>query len=97
MDPQVVKTIVIGVSLFGIFGVVPIVMALMVHQQKMAEIFAKTNGNRDDLAKRVEVLEERLAALEPRVTTMILERDDLRNRSAIGTAEQADLLRQRSP
>jgi hypothetical protein len=66
MDPQVIKTLVAGLVLFGIFGVVPIVMALLSHQQKMAQLFAKSNLENLEMIARLEAMERKLSALEPR-------------------------------
>lgn len=94
MDPQLLKTIVVCASVLGIFGV-PLVMAFLVHQQKMTELLARGSGN-EELARRLESIEQRLAALEPRVATLILEQDDKQSRKVIGSSDETDLLRQRS-
>ncbi len=65
MDPQIVKMIVIGVVLFSIFGVAPVIMALLSHQQKMAQLFAKTNLDTSEVLARLELLERKLGATPP--------------------------------
>jgi hypothetical protein len=87
MDPQVIKAIVVSGAIFGIFGVVPIVMALLQHQQKMAQLFAKGNLDTENLTQRLEVLERRLSALEPRPTADPKERVDLRRDSLTANKE----------
>lgn len=64
MDIQILKLIVIGAVLLCIFGVVPLVMALLRHQQEMAELFAKNNTASNELAAKLESLEQKLNELQ---------------------------------
>jgi hypothetical protein len=70
MDPHLIKAIVVCGAAFGIFGAVPIVMALLRHQQEMAKLFAKGNVDSENLAHRLESLERRLNALERSPTSL---------------------------
>lgn len=71
MDAATVKYIALGVVGVVAFGVAPIVMALLAHQQKMTALFSKQNLEALELMKRIEALERRLqgetkeAALPP--------------------------------
>jgi hypothetical protein len=65
MDPQTVKVVVVGVVLFTIFGGVPIILALLSHQQKMAELFAKNSLDSSELKGRLDLMEQKLSALQP--------------------------------
>ena len=67
MDAEVVKYIVLGIVGVAAFGVAPIVMALLAHQQKMAALFAKQSLDASELIKRIEILERRLGATAPAI------------------------------
>ncbi|HVT13675.1 MAG TPA: hypothetical protein VHE55_15530 [Fimbriimonadaceae bacterium] len=53
----------IGVIMVGAFVVAPIIMALLSHQQKMAQLFAKQNLDQTELLHRLDLLERRLGAV----------------------------------
>ena len=57
MDPAVLKTVLIAVVALCAFGVVPIVMALLAHQQKMAQLFMNREASQSELAARIACLE----------------------------------------
>lgn len=65
MDPQLAKYLMLGAVFVGAFVLVPIVMALLSHQQKMAELIHKTTSNASEVEARLSLLEQRLAALSP--------------------------------
>ena len=62
MEAQTIKVLVVGVVLFSAFAVVPVIMALLSHQQKMAQLFAKNNLETGEMAARLEALERKLGA-----------------------------------
>lgn len=65
MDVAVVKVVVIGVVMLGAFVITPVVMALLSHQQKMAQLFARQSLDQTELLRRLEILEQRLSADKP--------------------------------
>lgn len=65
MDVAVVKVVVIGVVMTGAFVIAPVIMALLSHQQKMAQLFARQSLDQTELLRRMEILEQRLSADKP--------------------------------
>lgn len=65
MDPQLAKYLMLGAVFVGAFVLVPIVMALLSHQQKMAALIHKTTSNASEVEARLSLLEQKLAALNP--------------------------------
>ena len=62
----------------AVFAVVPIVMALLSHQQKMTELFTKQNSDSAGLASRVAELEKRIGSSQPGPS--LADEDDLLRR-----------------
>ena len=63
MDPQLAKYLMLGAVFFGAFVVVPVVMAMLSHQQKMTQLLNKTNSDAEDLRALLERVEHKLDAL----------------------------------
>ncbi len=64
MDAGTLKLIMVGIVLVTVFGVVPIIMALLSHQQKMAQLFSERSKESAELQSRLAQLELKLAALQ---------------------------------
>ncbi|HWA82074.1 MAG TPA: hypothetical protein VG820_01470 [Fimbriimonadaceae bacterium] len=64
MNVEIVKIVVMGIIMVGAFVVTPVVMALLSHQQKMAQLFAKQNLDQSELLRRLDLLERKVASAE---------------------------------
>ena len=64
MEPHTLRTIIVGIVVFSIFGGVPLIIALLSHQQKMAALFAKNSLDSSELKARLDLMERKLSVLQ---------------------------------
>ena len=63
MDPQTLEFVVIAAIFLGVFVLVPIILGLLTHQRKMAELLHRTSDDSEGLRLRLDRLESKLAEL----------------------------------